>query len=140
MFNKRNNEREDMNTPNEPSNTPNPTPASQPAPATGNAATTVLAEGCQFDGKANVQGTLRVEGNVKGNIDASDSLVVAKSGEVKAEAKVRRAVVNGRFEGKIDAADCVELQSGGRVEAEIKAKNMVMEDGAQFEGHCKIGS
>ena len=77
---------------------------------------------------------------MKGEIDTTDSLVVAKTGEVEAEIKARRAIVNGKLNGKIHATDRVELQAGGRVEAEIRAKNMVMEDGVRFEGKCHIGS
>ena len=77
---------------------------------------------------------------MKGKIETTDSLVVAKTGEVEAQIKARRAIVNGHLTGQIHATDRVELQSGGRVDAEIRAKNMVMEDGVRFEGHCQIGS
>jgi cytoskeletal protein CcmA (bactofilin family) len=140
MFNKKNPEREEMNEPK--MNEPTPLTPSHSSPSTTTplgGATTVLAEGCTFDGTANVEGTLRIEGQVRGEIDTTESLVVAKCGDVEAQAKVRHAIVNGRFQGKIHADDCVELQSGGRVDAEIRAKNMVMEDGVRFEGHCKIG-
>jgi cytoskeletal protein CcmA (bactofilin family) len=148
MFNKRNQERDEMTNPtpvNKPAEssaepTPTPRPSSPTASSSTSGAATVLAEGCKFDGKANVDGTFRVEGDVQGEIHTTDSLVVAKSGDVEAEVRARRAIVNGRFQGKIHADDRVELQSGGRVDAEIRAKNMVMEDGVKFEGHCHIGS
>ena len=148
MFNKRNPERKDtMNPGDKPDSTPatkNPTSHKPTTPsASGGApagASTVLAEGCKFEGQANVEGTFRIEGNVKGKIETTDSLVVAKTGEVEAQIKARRAIVNGRLTGQIHATDRVELQSGGRVDAEIRAKNMVMEDGVRFEGPCQIGS
>jgi len=117
------------------------TPAPPPLPAAPNtgSATTLLAEGCSFDGKAKVAGTLRIEGVADGEITATDSVVVGKSGNVHADVRTRRAVLNGKFNGKINAEDCVEMQSGSNVEAEIHARNMVMEDGVQFEGNCKIG-
>ncbi|GJM43546.1 MAG: hypothetical protein DHS20C21_03880 [Gemmatimonadota bacterium] len=150
MFNKKT----DSNGPtdyNSPSSTPSgASPSSSPASSTSsssspaassasNGAATVLAEGCSFDGNAKVAGTLRIEGQADGTLEASDSIVVGKSGIVHATVKTQRAVLNGRFEGKIDAEDCVEMQSGSRVEAEVHARNMVMEDGVQFEGNCKIG-
>ena len=114
--------------------------SSSSASAAGSSGTsTVLAEGCSFDGTAQVNGTLRIEGEADGNIEATDSVVVGKSGNVHATVKTQRAVINGRFDGKIEAEDCVEMQSGSRVEAEVHARNMVMEDGVQFEGNCKIG-
>ncbi len=113
------------------------TPSSSPASSGGSG--TVLAEGCRFEGKADVSGTLRVEGRAKGDLKASDRLVVGKTGDVQAEVTTRHAVVNGRFRGKIAASDRAELQAGSDIEADIKAKNMVMEDGVQYRGNLEIG-
>ena len=142
-----------MNEQNDPKShspmSPPPLPGSGPAQSSGSSspgsstnaggASTLLADGCSFEGKAKVSGTLRVEGAANGDIEATDSVVVGKSGNVDANVRTRRAVLNGRFTGKIDAEDCVEMQAGSNVEAEIHARNMVMEDGVQFEGNCKIG-
>jgi cytoskeletal protein CcmA (bactofilin family) len=142
MFNKR----QDMNEQNNPigqsvpaapplpQSNPSAAPVSNPA-----GAATLLADGCSFEGTARVAGTLRIEGKAKGEIHATDSVVIGKSGQVDADVNTRRAVLNGRFQGKIEAEDCVEMQSGSNVDAEIHARNMVMEDGVQFEGNCKIG-
>ncbi|MGH2570470.1 MAG: bactofilin family protein [bacterium] len=102
-------------------------------------AATILAEGAKFVGNCNISGTYRVEGTAEGEIEASESLVVGRTGQVHAKVKTPRAVLNGQFEGKIEASDRVELQAGSRVRADIKARNMVMEDGVQFQGNCQIG-
>lgn len=152
MFNKKANER-DYSTPATPPTSPPPyapehapsygtTPAAtttDTATATATAAGTFLAEGSSFTGKAQIQGTMRIEGAADGNLEATDSIVVGKSGQVKATLKTRRAVLNGRFNGKIEASDRVEMQTGSRVEADVHAKNMVMEDGVQYTGNCRIG-
>ncbi len=153
MFNKRGNER-DFTPATPPASPPpyapeNSTPSYSSAPtaaatetatsAASAAAGTFLAEGSSFTGKAQIQGTMRIEGQADGNLEASDSIVVGKTGQVKATLKTRRAVLNGRFNGKIEASDRVEMQTGSRVEAEVHAKNMVMEDGVQYSGNCKIG-
>jgi cytoskeletal protein CcmA (bactofilin family) len=121
--------------------TPTPTPTPTPAPAaSAPGASTVLAEGCNFKGDADVTGTFRIEGNAEGDLKASETLVVGETGNVKAEVTTRRAVMNGRFRGKINASDRVELQAGSDVKADLSARNMVMEDGVKFEGNLKIGS
>lgn len=124
--------------PMSPTNPTAPAAATTKTPDTG--AGTVLAEGSRFNGKANVAGTLRVEGEAEGEIETADSLVVGNTGNVQARVQARRAVVNGRFQGKIAAREGVELQAGSQVEADIKAKNMVMEDGVRFRGNCEIGN
>src|SRR5262245_9068020 len=109
------------------------------ATTTATNASTYLADGSSFTGKAQIAGTMRIEGKADGDLEATESIIVGKSGLVQANLKTRRAVLNGRFSGKIDASDRVELQNGSRVEAEIHAKNMVMEDGVQFSGNCRVG-
>jgi cytoskeletal protein CcmA (bactofilin family) len=122
--------------PNEPTYTPAPPTSTSP---TTPGAATVLAEGARFVGKANVSGTIRVEGEAQGEIEAADAVIVGSTGNVQAQVQARRAVVNGRFQGKISAREGVEFQSGSHVDADIKAKNMVMEDGVRFRGNCEIG-
>lgn len=110
-----------------------------PTTTTATNASTYLADGSSFTGKAQIAGTMRIEGKADGDLEATESIIVGKTGLVQANLKTRRAVLNGRFSGKIDASDRVELQNGSRVEAEIHAKNMVMEDGVQFSGNCRVG-
>lgn len=128
-------------TPTSQHTTTEPTTTPTPTASTNNAsnASTFLADGTTFTGKAQIAGTMRIEGKADGELEATESIIVGKSGLVQANLKTRRAVLNGRFSGKIDAVDRVELQNGSRVEAEIHAKNMVMEDGVQFSGNCRVG-
>jgi cytoskeletal protein CcmA (bactofilin family) len=118
---------------------PMTTNAATPNPNQTTAASTFLADGTTFQGNAHITGTMRIEGKADGDLEATDAIVVGKTGLVQANLKTRRAVLNGRFSGKIEAVDRVELQAGSRVEAEIHAKNMVMEDGVQFSGNCRVG-
>ncbi|MFN8177601.1 MAG: polymer-forming cytoskeletal protein [bacterium] len=118
--------------------TTNPT-APNPNANQATSASTFLADGTTFQGNAHINGTMRIEGKADGDLEATESIVVGKTGLVQANLKTRRAVLNGKFSGKIDASDRVELQAGSRVDAEIHAKNMVMEDGVQFSGNCRVG-
>jgi cytoskeletal protein CcmA (bactofilin family) len=106
----------------------------------GTSSETVLSEGCNFNGKATVAGTLRVEGRVQGEVRATDTVVIGRSGKVEANIATNRAIFNGAYSGKVEAKDRVELQNGSRVEGDIIAKNMVMEDGVYFRGNCQIGT
>jgi cytoskeletal protein CcmA (bactofilin family) len=101
---------------------------------------TVLAEGATFNGKATITGTLRVEGKAQGEVRATDTVVVGRSGHLEANVTTSRAVFNGKYTGRVEAKDRVELQSGSHVEGDIVASNMVMEDGVYFRGNCQIGS
>jgi cytoskeletal protein CcmA (bactofilin family) len=102
-------------------------------------ASTILAEGAKFNGNSTITGTYRIEGTAEGEIEATEMIVVGRTGNVQAKVSTPRAVLNGKFQGKLEASDRVELQAGSRVQCDIKTKNMVMEDGVQFQGNCRIG-
>ena len=101
--------------------------------------TSIIAQGCKFDGTVEVRGTLRVEGEFKGIIATPETLVVGKTGIVRAEVKVKNAIIGGQLFGNIDAENKIELQSGSHVEGDIVTKRLVIDEGVFFEGNCKHG-
>jgi cytoskeletal protein CcmA (bactofilin family) len=102
--------------------------------------TSILAQGCKFDGKIEVRGTLRIEGEFKGDIGTPESLVIGKTGVVHAKVKVKNAIIGGQLFGNIVAENKIELQSGSHVEGDIKTKRLVIDEGVFFEGNCAMGS
>ncbi len=105
-----------------------------------NRQTSIIAQGCKFDGKIEARGTLRIEGEFKGDIGTPESLVIGKSGSVHATVKVKNAIIGGQLFGNITAENKIELQSGSHVEGDIKTKRLVIDEGVFFEGNCSMGS
>ena len=102
--------------------------------------TSIIAQGCKFDGTVEVRGTLRVEGEFKGTIGTPESLVIGKTGIVRATVKVKNAIIGGQLFGNIVAENKIELQSGSHVEGDIKTKRLVIDEGVFFEGNCAMGA
>ena len=102
--------------------------------------TSIIAQGCKFEGKVEVRGTLRVEGEFKGDIGTPESLVIGKTGTVNGKVTVKNAIIGGKLIGNIVADNKIELQSGSHVEGDIKTKRLVIDEGVFFEGNCSMGS
>ena len=102
--------------------------------------TSIIAQGCKFDGKISVRGTLRIEGEYKGDISEPESLVIGKTGVVHATVQVKNAIIGGQLIGNIKAENKIELQSGSHVEGDIKTKRLVIDEGVFFEGNCSMGA
>ncbi len=102
--------------------------------------TSIIAQGAKFDGKVEVHGTLRIEGEFKGTIATPESLVIGKTGIVHASVTVKNAIIGGQLIGNITAENKIELQSGSHVEGDIKTKRLVIDEGVFFEGNCSMGS
>jgi cytoskeletal protein CcmA (bactofilin family) len=100
----------------------------------------MLGQGCKIKGDIELQGTIRIDGQFEGSISCPDTLIIGKSGVVKAEVKVKNAVIGGKLVGNIAAANKIELQSGSHVEGDIATARLVIDEGVFFEGNCKMGS
>ena len=105
-----------------------------------NRQTSILAQGSKFDGKVDIRGTLRIEGEFKGTVATPESLIIGKTGVVHADVKVKNAIIGGQLYGNITAENKIELQSGSHVEGDIKTKRLVIDEGVFFEGNCSMGT
>ena len=82
---------------------------------------------------------MRVDGNFEGELTSDNGeLVVGKTGKVKANVKVKSAVVEGRVDGNIRASDKVELKQSARIFGDVQAKSLVVEQGVIFVGNCNV--
>jgi len=99
----------------------------------------ILGPGCKVKGTIELQGTIRVDGEFDGEIKCPDTLIIGKSGVVKANVTVKNAVIGGKLLGNIQASNKIELQTGSHVEGDIQTARLVIDEGVFFEGSCKMG-
>jgi cytoskeletal protein CcmA (bactofilin family) len=102
-------------------------------------------EGTNIPSGADITGTIkfdkimRIDGNFEGElITDNGDLVVGKTGSIKANIRVRRAIIEGRVDGDIKASDKVELRQKAQLNGNLQAKELVIEEGVIFTGKCKV--
>jgi len=100
----------------------------------------MLGQGCKVKGDIEIQGTMRIDGHFEGSISCPETLIIGKTGVVKADVKVKNAVIGGKLIGNIVGTSKIELQSGSHVEGDISTARLVIDEGVFFEGNCKMGS
>jgi cytoskeletal protein CcmA (bactofilin family) len=98
----------------------------------------VIGEGTAVVGQVTGDEDLRVLGRLDGTIDLAGTLVVEASGIVKAETKVRAAVIHGVVVGTI-TAESVELGPGARMVGDVIAPRVILAEGAAFRGRIDMG-
>ena len=82
---------------------------------------------------------LVIEGQFDGTIDLQQRcLTVGAQGQVKAEIKAGRAVIQGSVTGNITALERIEIRKTGRVMGDLIAPGIAIEDGAYFKGSIEI--
>jgi cytoskeletal protein CcmA (bactofilin family) len=90
-------------------------------------------------GDAEFKGMLRIDGRFTGRVHSEKgSLIVSAGGVVEANIEVASAKINGTVNGDIIATGRVELGRSARVHGNIQTPALVIEEGAVFEGNCRM--
>lgn len=96
--------------------------------------TMVVGQGARLEGAIVSAGSLRIDGQVKGQITAEGDVIITKDGMVDADIKANNVLIGGRFKGLIVVKSRTEIQRGGRVDGNINSKILVIEEGGLFQG------
>jgi cytoskeletal protein CcmA (bactofilin family) len=111
--------------------------ARSPAPATGEPMT-VLSSGSIWQGSLKIEGSVRVEGQLSGEIEARDTVYVAEGSQVDAKINAALVVLAGEFQGEVNCRERLEIMPTGRVRARLTTKSLVVHEGAFMEGEIHM--
>jgi cytoskeletal protein CcmA (bactofilin family) len=127
--------------PSSPSSLSSPAPGPQTprpgaqVPADGRA---YLDRGSKISGKVSFEGPARIDGEVDGEINAKDSVIIGESAVVTAQIRAASVSVAGKVSGDITATQRIEIRPTAKVNGNITAPILVVHEGALFEGHCAM--
>ncbi len=99
----------------------------------------IIGAGMTMVGDTDTDGSLRIEGTIRGSVRAGKSVVVGKDGLVDGSVFTQDAVIAGRVSGGIHAESRLELQATSEVSGEIVAPRMQVEEGAKVQGQVAVG-
>lgn len=97
-----------------------------------------LDKSVRLEGALELSGTFRVEGQIKGTILSSQSLVLGEGARVEGRVEGNHVSISGRFDGVILAKGRVEIHPKGIVTGEIHTSCLVIEPGGIFDGQCHM--
>lgn len=103
-------------------------------------AISIIGPGMQILGDIVTDGTIRIEGTLRGTVRAAKAVVLGKEGVIVGEIITQDAVIGGRIEGTIIAESRLELQSTCVVDGEIRARvqHLKLDEGARFNGQIQM--
>ena len=97
-----------------------------------------LGEGTDFKGILTFEGTVRVDGQLEGEVYTKDTLIVGESAVVAAEINVHTIVISGIVRGNINATGKIEVHRPGKLFGNVKTPSLFIEEGVIFEGNCAM--
>lgn len=92
-----------------------------------------------LDGDCETDGSLRIEGTIRGNVRAGKSVVVGRNGVVEGSIYTQDAVISGQVLGSVTAESRLELQETSHITGEIYTNRLQVDDGAALQGQVSVG-
>ena len=99
---------------------------------------TIVGQGAKLEGKVVSAGSLRVDGQITGTIEADGDVMLSPQSAVEADISAANVSVAGRFKGDLTVKGKAEIARGGRVDGNITAKALVIQEGATFNGLSRM--
>jgi cytoskeletal protein CcmA (bactofilin family) len=98
----------------------------------------IIGSGTSVTGDLISEGDIRIDGNIKGNIQAKSRLVIGEACSVEGNIQARHATIAGRLKGNIIVAETLLLKASARIDGDITTEKIIIESGAQFNGLCSM--
>ena len=98
----------------------------------------LIATGTVFEGKIKTPGSIRVDGKIVGEINATQNVSIGNSGELDGNISAKNISVGGKIKGMIMAQEKLVLEAKSHVRGDIRAAKLVIDEGAIFDGKCSM--
>ncbi|PIS28768.1 MAG: cell shape determination protein CcmA [Candidatus Marinimicrobia bacterium CG08_land_8_20_14_0_20_45_22] len=97
---------------------------------------TIIGENTLIAGKINCDGNIIVYGKIEGDITTEGTITIFATSNVQGNLTGFNVQISGKVEGNIDANGKVVLGEKSSLIGDIKAVQIVIEEGAAFDGRC----
>jgi len=100
---------------------------------------TLIGAGTLVEGNIRFTGGLRIDGEVKGNVEAADGasaamLVLSEQARVEGLVAVAHLVTNGTVVGQVSVLESLEMQARSKIVGDVEYSLIEMHQGAVVEG------
>ncbi|MFA5033863.1 MAG: polymer-forming cytoskeletal protein [bacterium] len=100
--------------------------------------TNIIGVGTIVNGRLKVEGSIRVDGTVEGNLDVTEAIIIGKTGKVRGDIHAKEFMLAGSIDGNIFIGGRAEFGTGSRLKGDIKCKQLIIEEGVMFDGNCSM--
>lgn len=101
----------------------------------------LVGEGMQVRGELTFSDGLRIDGEVYGDVIATDGsrsmLVISEKARVHGKVKAGHVIINGEVRGPVISDELLELQPKARVTGDVRYEVLEMHPGALLDGELR---
>ncbi len=128
---------------------PAPLPAPEPAfarqaagagPTPPQDCASVVSIGSTWQGTLKIDGSVRIDGQFSGEVEAQDTVHIAESARVDAKISATYVVVAGSFQGEMHCRERLELLPKSRTSGQLSTKLLIVHEGAFIDGQLHMSA
>lgn len=93
-----------------------------------------------LQGRLEIQGDLKIAGNVEGDLKASGDVTVDAGANIQAAIEGANVSVRGQVTGNVTARKRLTLGGSGRLNGDVRVSRLTVEDGATLNGNVTMQS
>ena len=100
----------------------------------------LIGEGTVIHGELRFLEGLRVDGEVQGDVIASDAaslLVISENAKVQGKVMAGHVIINGQVHGPVVATELLELQPKARIVGDVRYETLETHQGATIDGELR---
>ena len=99
---------------------------------------TMIGAEAVVNGPIKLRGGIIVYGKVYGDIHTDGPVRITISGEVIGDVQASDAHIGGSIKGNVTVSNRIVLGRKSELKGDLIYRNLIIEDGAQFEGSCSV--
>jgi len=98
-----------------------------------------IGSGTKIIGNIETSESIRIDGEIEGNITSKGKVVIGPNGKVKGIVNCANSEVSGTLEGKVLVSELLSLKASSKLIGDINTAKLTIEPGAIFTGRCDMG-
>ncbi|MDZ7718680.1 MAG: polymer-forming cytoskeletal protein [Balneolaceae bacterium] len=99
----------------------------------------MISEGTTIKGTIKSNNDIRIAGRLEGEAICKGKVIISSSAHVDGNIASTEADIAGKIEGTIKVSEKLSLRQTAIVGGDIFTKVLVVEEGAQLNGNCRMG-
>lgn len=98
----------------------------------------IISAGSTWQGTLKLEGSVRIDGQFAGEVDAQETVYISEGAQVDAKVKAAFVIVAGDFQGEVRCTERLELLPTSHVQGELTTKALTIREGAFIDGQIHM--
>ncbi len=99
----------------------------------------MVSEGTRIKGDIHSENDIRIAGFIDGQATSKGKVIINSNGHIEGNIEAKDADIAGKLDGEIFISGKLIIRQSAQINGDIHTKTLLVEEGAQIHGTCKMG-